>query len=206
MKKNRSNNADESGAKRRLPIAKRHCSRGLAMTGYLILALFSFFVDARNIHGIGDHTAYKVITAEELLAKVKTDRSMILIDCRPEEEYRAGHIPRARNVSMDSFSFSRETPVRKSIEDIWSQIGKTPAFVLIDAQGGEEYMPLSKLTELIAYLPVNRNEEIIFYCRRPECTRSPMAIRWAEALGYKNVWRYEGGWQEWSEKRYPVEK
>ena len=46
---------------------------------------------------------------------------------------------------------------------------------------------------------------MIFTCRRPSCTRSPLAARWALSLGYTNVYRYEGGWQEWSEKSLPVE-
>jgi rhodanese-related sulfurtransferase len=33
-----------------------------------------------------------------------------------------------------------------------------------------------------------------------------MAARWAIALGYRNVYRYPGGWQDWTEKAYPVEK
>jgi 3-mercaptopyruvate sulfurtransferase SseA len=33
-----------------------------------------------------------------------------------------------------------------------------------------------------------------------------MAIRWAAALGYRNVRRYEGDWEEWSKKKYPVER
>ena len=206
MKKIRSNGLDDNRAKWHFPMDTQRVSRVSAMIWFSVLALFIVLPGSSKIRKIRDHPAYKVIAAERLLVKAKADHSMILIDCRPEDEYRAGHIPHARNVSMDSFSFGRETPVRKSIEDIWSQLGKKPAFILIDTQSGEEYMPLSKLMELIAYLPADRNDEIIFTCRRPDCTRSPMAIRWAEALGYKNVWRYEGGWQEWSEKHYPIEK
>jgi len=76
------------------------------------------------------------------------------------------------------------------------QAGRKIDFILIDGASEEEYMPKSKLEELERALPEDRNAEIIFYCRKPECTRSPRAARWAEALGYKNVWRYVGGWKE----------
>jgi rhodanese-related sulfurtransferase len=33
-----------------------------------------------------------------------------------------------------------------------------------------------------------------------------MAARWIVPLGYKNVYRYAGGWKEWIVKKYPVEK
>jgi len=33
-----------------------------------------------------------------------------------------------------------------------------------------------------------------------------MAARWAVALGYTNIVRYAGGWKDWSEKNYPIEK
>ena len=55
-------------------------------------------------------------------------------------------------------------------------------------------------------LPENRDDEVILYCRRPDCTRSPLAARWAIALGYRKVTRYEGGWEDWKKKGYPVEK
>ncbi len=83
---------------------------------------------------------------------------------------------------------------------------KGEEFVLVDSATGEEYMPQTKILELVASLPQNKHEEVIFYCRRPDCTRSPLAARWALALGYRNVFRYEGGWEVWAEKKYPVEK
>jgi rhodanese-related sulfurtransferase len=70
----------------------------------------------------------------------------------------------------------------------------------------EEHMPKTKILELMKYLSHDRDREVVFYCRQSSCTRSPMAARWALALGYRNIWRYEGGWEEWSEKKLPVEK
>ena len=150
--------------------------------------------------------AYKTLTAEELLSKIGGGTRYILIDCRPEDEFRAGHIPGAVNISMDSYTFGTQTVLKSSLEKIVAQVGRKIDFVLIDSSSNEEYMPRTKLTELIRILPEDRNREVILYCRKPECTRSPMAIRWALALGYKNLWRFPGGWKEWSEKKYPVAK
>jgi glyoxylase-like metal-dependent hydrolase (beta-lactamase superfamily II) len=66
-------------------------------------------------------------------------------------------------------------------------------------------MPQSKLEELMVHLPKDKNQEVIFYCRRASCARSPLAARWASSLDYTEVTRYEGGWQDWSEKKLPVE-
>ena len=153
-----------------------------------------------------ENLQYSLITAEELLKKVKKKEKMILIDCRPEEEYRAGHIPGAVNVSIDSYAFGNTSVLKKEIGKIIDDVGKDVQFILIDAETGEEYMPKTKLIELIAVLPEDRDEEVVFYCRRPDCTRSPMAARWAVALGYRNIFRYEGSWEDWSKKGYPVEK
>jgi thiosulfate/3-mercaptopyruvate sulfurtransferase len=153
-----------------------------------------------------DNLGYNLILAEELRDKIARKEMFILVDCRPEEEYQAGHIPGAVNVSMDSYTFAGETMVKSEMEKIKESVGREIHFVLIDSKTGEEYMPKTKILELMRYLPQDRDGEVIFYCRRLSCTRSPMAARWAVALGYKNVWRYEGGWEEWSEKKYPVEK
>jgi rhodanese-related sulfurtransferase len=149
---------------------------------------------------------YKTMSAEELLSKTRAGTRCILIDCRPKEEFRAGHIPGAVNISIDSYTFGKQTVLKSSLGRIIAQVGRRMNFVLIDSSSNEQYMPRTKLLELMRLLPEDRNREVIFYCRRPECTRSPLAIRWALALGYKNIWRFAGGWKEWSAKKYPVAK
>lgn len=149
---------------------------------------------------------YKTVTAEDLLSKIGAGTRYILLDCRPEEEFKAGHVPGAVNISVDSYTFGAQTVLKSALVHITVQVGKKTDFVLIDGSSNEEYMPRAKLLELIRSLPEDRCREVILYCRKPECTRSPMAIRWALAAGYKNLWRFPGGWKEWSEKKYPVEK
>jgi len=153
-----------------------------------------------------DEVEYNEIIAERLLSKIERGEEFVLIDCRPENEYKAGHIPGAVNISIDSFAFDKDTLVKDSIEKIKVSAGREIHFVLVDSVTGEEYMPQTKILELVALLPENEDEEVIFYCRRQNCTRSPLAIRWASALGCRNVFRYGGGWEGWTEKKYPVEK
>jgi rhodanese-related sulfurtransferase len=153
-----------------------------------------------------DYCGYKILSAKTLLQKINRGEIPILIDCRPEDEYRAGHLPGAVNVSMDSYGFGKKTLIKVAMEKIIKQTGRQIHFVLIDTATGEEYMPRKKLLELLKYLPDDRDKKVIVYCRQPACTRSPMAARWIVTLGYKNVFRYAGGWKEWKEKKYPVEK
>ena len=174
---------------------------------FFFLAALAMFVNLIVYAGQNKSDAYKTLSAEELLEKIKlgTGKNFVLIDCRPEDEYRAGHIPGALNVSMDSLSFGKDTVLKSSMEQILKEAGRIIDFILIDSTSGKEYIPQSKLEELLRPLPENRFQEIILYCRKPECTRSPMAIRWTLTLGYKNVWRYEGGWKEWAAKKLPSE-
>ena len=169
----------------------------------LFVLLSSSFARQESQEG---NSGYNLILAEELLKKIARKEMFVLVDCRPEEEYRAGHIPGAVNVSLDSYLFGEETIVKSAMEKVKESEGREIHFVLVDSKTGEEYMPRTKILELMKYLPQDRDREVIFYCRRSSCTRSPLAARWTVALGYRNVWRYEGGWEEWSEKKLPVEK
>ena len=100
---------------------------------------------------------YKVLAAQDLLEKINSGELLYLIDCRPADEFIAGHIPGAVNVSIDSFGFYLDTSVKKKIKEIQKSEGKELKFVLIDAEDGEEYMPRSKLEELLVHLPRNKN-------------------------------------------------
>ncbi len=143
---------------------------------------------------------YALISGQQLFKKIVDKEKFTLIDCRPPEEYEAGHIPGALNVSIDSFEFDQNTRVKAELEKIIKSQNEKIDFVLIDRLSGEEYMSKTKMEELLNYLPQNKNEEVIFYCRRTDCTRSPLAARWAVTLGYKNVFRFQGGWQEWQKR------
>ena len=157
---------------------------------------------------LAEYDGYGTLSGEELLERIerRPAAGFTLIDCRPESEFREGHVPGAVNVSIDSFTFTDETVLKKSLNDIERRLGRKLNLILIDEASGDEYMPRVKLAELAAALPADRDHEIIFYCRKPECTRSPLAARWAKAQGYRKVRRYIGGWKDWTKRGRPQEK
>jgi predicted sulfurtransferase len=58
----------------------------------------SFFVYAEG-------TKYKTIGVEEVKGMIEGGEKVLIIDARTEEEYRAGHLPEAINVSPRLFPF-----------------------------------------------------------------------------------------------------
>ena len=62
-----------------------------------------------------DRDSMKPVSAPELL-ELSQEGSVIVIDVRPEEEYRAGHIPGARSVPISKLeSYLREIPKDKEV-------------------------------------------------------------------------------------------
>jgi glyoxylase-like metal-dependent hydrolase (beta-lactamase superfamily II)/rhodanese-related sulfurtransferase len=178
--------------------------KGIFFCFYYPLFLVSLLSIVTRTHQSESATLpYKTIAVEELLQKISEKEPTYLIDCRPIEEYKEGHIPGAVNVSMDSLGFTQDTLIKSQMESIMKQAGRSIDFVLIDGENQEEYMPKTKLMELLTHMPDDKDEEVIFYCRRPVCTRSPLAARWAVALGYTNVCRYEGSWEDWDKRNFP---
>ena len=152
-------------------ILKRTLTKFCIITGIAVFLII--FVPALRFSGdnhtntIQNKNEYRTISGESLLSKIKKGEKFVLFDCRPEEEYNKGHIPGAVNVSMDSYTFGRETKIKSSMEKILKKIEKDIQFVLIDSAKEEEYIPKTKLIELVKFLPENRKNEVIFYCRKP---------------------------------------
>ena len=46
----------------------------------------------------------------------------------------------------------------------------------------------------------NRKGKVVIYCGNPVCGLSHQGARTAVELGYENVFRYRGGWQEWQDE------
>jgi rhodanese-related sulfurtransferase len=55
-----------------------------------------------------DRDALEAVDATELLARL-SDEGVIVLDVRPEEEYRAGHIPGARSMPVDALEAALQT-------------------------------------------------------------------------------------------------
>jgi rhodanese-related sulfurtransferase len=46
----------------------------------------------------------------------------------------------------------------------------------------------------------------LFYCNGPKCGRSGKAVKIALSCGYKNIYWFRGGFEEWQAKDYPFLK
>ncbi len=51
----------------------------------------------------------------------------------------------------------------------------------------------------------NKDQSIIVYCANYECPAGNKAWHLLDGLGFKNVREYEGGMNEWYQKKYPVQ-
>lgn len=51
----------------------------------------------------------------------------------------------------------------------------------------------------------NKKDKIVVYCSGYGCTASHEAAKKLVEMGYKNVWRFEGGISEWKKTGYPLE-
>jgi rhodanese-related sulfurtransferase len=90
------------------------------------------------------------------------------------------------------------------------------AVVLVEALGpmyfddahlpGAINIPLDRIDELAPLLLPDRQAMIVVYCSDRTCQTSEMASRRLEALGYRWVFEYADGKQDWIEHGLPVER
>ncbi|MCU7958790.1 MAG: rhodanese-like domain-containing protein [gamma proteobacterium symbiont of Bathyaustriella thionipta] len=52
----------------------------------------------------------------------------------------------------------------------------------------------------------DKHSEVLFYCNGVKCGRSVKSIRTALACGYDHLYWFRGGFEEWTEKEFPVVK
>lgn len=52
---------------------------------------------------------------------------------------------------------------------------------------------------------LNKDDEIVLYCRNLACGASDRAADTLEEMGYVNITIYRGGKEEWKDKSFPVE-
>ncbi|MBI5893402.1 MAG: rhodanese-like domain-containing protein [Deltaproteobacteria bacterium] len=103
-------------------------------------------------------------------------KEAVLFDFRSAINFGKGHIPKA--VILPYKGKSPNTP------DV------TPAQDEFDA----------------AKLPSDKNANIVFYSDGPKGWKSYKAALIAIKIGYKNVMWFRGGFNEWTEKGYPIEQ
>ena len=58
----------------------------------------------------------------------------------------------------------------------------------------------------LSSLAKDKSTPIVFYCNGVKCGRSETAAKIAQKAGYKNIYWFRGGWEEWIAKGYPMSK
>ncbi|MGD8558658.1 MAG: rhodanese-like domain-containing protein [Gammaproteobacteria bacterium] len=56
---------------------------------------------------------------------------------------------------------------------------------------------------LAQHIP-SKSTPVLFYCNGVKCGRSVESSKIAVGLGYKNIYWFRGGWEEWMQKGMPV--
>ena len=105
--------------------------------------------------------------------------------------------------------------VRVSAEELVKLIYSNPDLVLIDSRKHTEFLKghiegavnilntQINQEELQKHLK-DKNSAVLFYCNGPRCMRSSDSVKKAISWGYKNIFWFRGGWQEWSGKKLPI--
>jgi rhodanese-related sulfurtransferase len=78
------------------------------------------------------------------------------------------------------------------------QEGIIPGALHVSAHAFERGRP-----ETLSYIP--EDAEVILYCNGPRCPLAEEAARYFVDYGYSNLYIFKGGWDEWTEKQYPVD-
>lgn len=52
---------------------------------------------------------------------------------------------------------------------------------------------------------LNKNDTLVLYCTNTACTASSIAASKLDSLGFSDIWRYEGGIEDWKAAGYCVE-
>jgi rhodanese-related sulfurtransferase len=105
-----------------------------------------------------------------------------------------------------------------SAEEVFRLFEATPGLVIVDsrlangpssgrAQGfieGSVSLPDTQTdcTSLASTIP-KKDTPALFYCNGPKCGRSAKAVEVAHACGYRKLYWFRGGFEEWREKGYP---
>jgi rhodanese-related sulfurtransferase len=113
----------------------------------------------------------------------------------------------AAAILSDALEISREE-LRQRLHD--------PSLTIVDVLPAESYavehipgalsIPLELVGSHARQLLPDRAAEIVVYCGKLTCDRSPQAQQQLKALGYSNVRDYRAGLADWIESREPTER
>jgi rhodanese-related sulfurtransferase len=114
---------------------------------------------------------YKLIDTAALSDLVSSRSDMVLLDVRPNADFRAAHILGSTNITFPSEPMDKEWDSQKmdglSAEQFAVRVSKDP------------------------------NIRLVVYSGNLACPRGHMAALWARKLGFTNVFRYAAGIDAW---------
>lgn len=94
-------------------------------------------------------------------------------------------------------------------EGLKAKLDRGEELVLVETLGPKYYedahlpgainIPHTEVDALAPEMLPDKSAQIVVYCSNRACQNSPQAARRLAALGYKNVYDYEEGKQEWIE-------
>jgi rhodanese-related sulfurtransferase len=104
---------------------------------------------------------------------------------------------------------------RVSAEEVVDMINNLPLLVVVDSRRKDEFknghiegainITDTEMTPAkLKMIAPQRDTPLLFYCNGERCRRSGIAVKLALKWGYRNVYWFRGGWQEWSAKYLPV--
>lgn len=102
-------------------------------------------------------------------------------------------------------------------EDIFELVEKLPELVIIDArirtdriqgyiQGSVSLPDIETSCSSLKQHINNKSVSALFYCNGVKCGRSEKAAKIALQCGYKNLYWFRGGFEEWKYKKLPFIK
>ena len=94
-------------------------------------------------------------------------------------------------------------------EELEARLNRGEEVVLVETLGPKYYedahlpgainIPHTEVDALAPEMLPDKSAQIVVYCSNRACQNSPQAARRLAALGYKNVYDYEEGKQDWIE-------
>ena len=107
---------------------------------------------------------------------------------------------------------------RVTAEEVVELVTEKPDLVIIDARKASDResagwiegsigLPNYETDEssLAKFIP-SKTTPVLFYCNGVKCGRSVESAKKAVSYGYKNVYWFRGGWEEWLAKGMPVSR
>ena len=101
-------------------------------------------------------------------------------------------------------------------EEVIDLVTNLPDIVIVDARKASDRDGAGWIEGSIALPNTSTNEQslakhvaskdtpVLFYCNGVKCGRSVESSKLAVSLGYKKIYWFRGGWEEWTQKGMPV--